>query len=140
MNNTEAYSYLFTDSLMGSLLLPPHNELVFGAMQIFGGYNALLMILLAISGSMTGLALNFGFGKLLLTCKNQEWFIERSALLDKASLMFKRYGLWLLLCSFVPVLGGIVTLLAGVMRVRFALFLLLVGAGQTAYYIYLTQA
>lgn len=134
MDKQEAYSYLFMDSLMGALVLPPHSELVFESMHDFGGYEASLMMLFAIAGSMAGLLVNYGFGKLLLTCKNQEWFVQRSHVFEKLTGYFKRYAVWLLPLSFVPVLGNLLTVTAGIFQIRLWLFLVLVLAGRIAYY------
>lgn len=139
MDKLEAYLFLLLDSLMGTLVLPPHSELVFDVMQSFGGYEASLMISLAVVGSIGGLLVNYGFGKLVLTCRNQPWFTERSATFNKLGYYFARYAVWFLPLTFIPVVGTLLTVTAGIFQVRLWLFLILVTAGRIAYYSFLLK-
>jgi membrane protein YqaA with SNARE-associated domain len=135
MDKFEAYSYLLGDSLMGALLLPPRDELVFSVMHHFGGYDAPTMITLAVLGSTLGFMVNYLFGRLLRHCKNQEWIAERSAKWDALIAGFQRYGMWLLPFAFVPVLGGITTLAAGIFCIRLRVVVPLVIIGRIGYYL-----
>ena len=55
--------------------------------------------------------------------------------LERGTKWFRRYGLFALLFSWVPIVGDPLTVVAGIFRVRFIWFLLLVAAGKTARYI-----
>ncbi len=48
---------------------------------------------------------------------------------------FQRYGVWSLLFAWLPVGGDALTFIAGIMKVRFSLFFVLVGIGKTLRYI-----
>ena len=48
--------------------------------------------------------------------------------IEKAQRWFQRFGFWSLLLAWAPIFGDALTLIAGIMRVRLGLFLLLVGA------------
>lgn len=135
MNLLEAYSYLFADSFMGALVLPPHQELVFGAMQSFGDYNLVLMVILASLGSTVGFLVNYGLGRLVLLCEKHEVLPKHSHHLDDASAAFRRYGIWLLPFTIIPIFGTAVTIAAGLFHIRLRQFLLLVLLGRVGKYL-----
>jgi membrane protein YqaA with SNARE-associated domain len=43
--------------------------------------------------------------------------------LERSRQYFQKYGLWSLLLAWVPIIGDPLTLLAGVLKVRFSIFL-----------------
>jgi membrane protein YqaA with SNARE-associated domain len=117
MDKFEAYSFLFFDSLMGSLILP-HPEFVFHAMKIFGGYDKALMVIFASIGGTIGLCANWFLGKALTTCKKHDFFtsdnLERTKLIEK---YVKKYGLWASLLSPFYIAGALVVLALGFFEV-----------------------
>jgi len=54
--------------------------------------------------------------------------------LERAARWFRRWGKWSLLASWLPVVGDPLTLAAGLLRVRYPVFLVLVAIGKTARY------
>jgi membrane protein YqaA with SNARE-associated domain len=66
--------------------------------------------------------------------RNRPWFPVGPRAYDRAAGYFQRYGVWLLLLSWVPVVGDPLTLVAGSLRVRLLPFLLLVSTGKAARY------
>jgi membrane protein YqaA with SNARE-associated domain len=56
------------------------------------------------------------------------------ASLAKARMLYRRYGSWSLLFSWLPVIGDPLCLVGGALRVNFILFSLLVFAGKLARY------
>ena len=52
---------------------------------------------------------------------------------------FNRYGKWSLLLAWVPIIGDPLTLFAGMLKVNFGLFLLLVTIGKFGRYWLITQ-
>jgi len=134
MDKLEAFLYLFSDSFMGSIILPPHIPLVFKTMLHFGGFNPLLMVMVATAGSAVGCLANWGLGRLLLHCGKQEFLSSASQEFNKAIVIFNRYGSWLLLFSFVPVFGIAVMLMTGLCRLSIMRFMLLVMISNCLYY------
>jgi membrane protein YqaA with SNARE-associated domain len=55
--------------------------------------------------------------------------------MEKAQRWFQHYGFWSLILAWMPIGGDALTFVAGVMKVRLWLFLLLVGAGKALRYI-----
>ncbi|RRJ85497.1 DedA family protein [Aestuariirhabdus litorea] len=77
-------------------------------------------------GNTLGSCVNWQLGRYLLHFQERRWFPFSGEQLERAQSRFNRWGLWSLLLSWVPVIGDPITFAAGVMRVRFATFLLLV--------------
>jgi membrane protein YqaA with SNARE-associated domain len=91
-------------------------------------------VLVATAGNVLGACLNWWLGRSLLRFAGRRWFYFSAAQIARAQTGFQRYGLWTLLFSWLPVVGDPLTLIAGVLRVRFGVFLLLVAAGKLARY------
>ena len=91
-------------------------------------------VLAATAGNVLGACLNWWLGRSLLRFAGRRWFYFSAAQIARAQTGFQRYGLWTLLFSWLPVVGDPLTLIAGVLRVRFGVFLLLVAAGKLARY------
>lgn len=138
MTPTEAYSFLFADSFMGALVVPPYKEMVFGTMQSFGGYTMWLAILLAAIASTLGMLVNYGLGRLVLLCEKQDIIPLHSHHMDDATAAFRRYGIWLLPFACIPVFGVAATVAAGLSRTKLRTFISLVLLGRIGYYGVLT--
>jgi membrane protein YqaA with SNARE-associated domain len=54
--------------------------------------------------------------------------------MERAEAWFWRYGVWTLLLAWLPVVGDALTVIAGLLRVRLSVFLILVGIGKGARY------
>ena len=54
--------------------------------------------------------------------------------LDRAGRWFSRYGVWSLLLAWVPVIGDPLTFAAGILKVNFRLFVVLVAIGKAGRY------
>ncbi|HEY7884225.1 MAG TPA: VTT domain-containing protein, partial [Cellvibrionaceae bacterium] len=81
-----------------------------------------------------GACVNWWLGRELLRFGQHRWFPVNEAQLQRAGERFRRYGVWSLLFSWLPVVGDPLTLVAGVLRVRFLPMLFLVGVGKGARY------
>ena len=57
------------------------------------------------------------------------------ALLERVESLLERHGFWSLLLAWVPIGGDALTLIAGIMKVRLWLFVLLVGTGKGLRYL-----
>lgn len=132
----EALSYpaLFLAATLAATLLPLSSEVLLGAMLASGRFDANLLLCVAIAGNTLGSVINWCLGRYLLHFRERRWFPLSAQQLDRAERAFRRYGLASLLFAWLPVVGDPLTLVAGVLRVRFWLFLLLVALGKTARY------
>ena len=129
---------LFFSALLAATILPFSSEVfLYALLQGEEGWTSttLLTIAVATLGNVLGACINWWLGKELLRFRHKRWFYFDDRQIARAEAWFQRYGVWTLLLSWVPVVGDPLTLIAGFLRVRFALFLLLVATGKLARYL-----
>ncbi|MES3008613.1 MAG: YqaA family protein [Pseudomonadota bacterium] len=129
---------LFFSALLAATILPFSSEVfLYALLQGEEGWTVktLLTIAVATLGNVLGACINWWLGKELLRFRHHRWFYFDDKQIARAQAWFQRYGVWSLLLSWVPVVGDPLTLIAGFLRVRFALFLLLVAVGKLLRYL-----
>lgn len=129
----EAYLGLFLISFVAATLLPAYSEVVFAGL-LASGHEPLLLWGWATAGNTLGAVVNYLIGRFLLRFRERRWFPFQPGTLGRAQRWFQRYGVWSLLMAWAPVGGDALTFIAGVMRVRFWLFLTLTAVGKGARY------
>jgi membrane protein YqaA with SNARE-associated domain len=125
---------LFGSAFLAATILPFYSEVVLFALLREGG-EPIALVMIATVGNTLGAVVNWLLGRYLLHFQNRRWFYFSSAQIEKAQRWFQRYGFWSLLMAWAPVGGDALTLIAGIMKVRLWLFLLLVGTGKALRYI-----
>jgi membrane protein YqaA with SNARE-associated domain len=128
-----AYCSLFFTALIAATLFPASSETLL-IVLFHQQYSAPLLWLAATSGNTLGSCINWYLGKECLRWQDKKWFPVSPAQLARAQTQFQRYGLVSLLFSWLPVVGDPLTFIAGIMRVRFWQFLLLVALGKALRY------
>ena len=123
------YFYLFCSALIAATLLPLSSEALLSTL-LYQHYSPLLLWLVATTGNTLGSCINWYLGKWCLHLQDKKWFPISAEQLERAQTRFQRYGLVSLLFAWVPIIGDPLTLLAGVMRVQFWKFLVLVALGK----------
>jgi membrane protein YqaA with SNARE-associated domain len=124
---------LFLVSFAASTILPLGSEWLLIAL-LLKGFDPLLTVVVATAGNTLGASTNWLIGVL-----GSGWLIGRVLRIDagsqqRAERLFLRYGLWSLLFSWLPVVGDPLCLVAGLLKVPFGRFLLLVGIGKLLRY------
>ncbi|PHK95584.1 hypothetical protein CR162_06935 [Pseudoroseomonas rhizosphaerae] len=140
MQDLAAYGGLFLAALVAATILPAQSEAVLAGLLLGGEHPAALLVLVASLGNIAGSAINWWLGRSLERFKGRRWFPVSTAALARAQGWFGRIGLWSLLLAWVPVVGDPLTVVAGVMRVPFWRFLLLVSLGKAGRYSLLAWA
>lgn len=130
------YLSLFLTAFIAVTLFPLSSEALLAAL-IYQKHSLLLLWLAATSGNTLGSCLNWYLGSQVLRWRDRPWFPVSPAKLARAQTQFQRYGIVSLLFAWLPVVGDPLTLLAGVMRVHFGLFLLLVASGKALRYAFI---
>ncbi|ESZ28704.1 membrane protein [Mesorhizobium sp. L2C084A000] len=69
--------------------------------------------------------------------RDRRWFPANQTQLNRAQVWYRRYGKWSLLLSWLPIVGDPLTVVAGVLREPFRVFLLLVTAAKVGRYLVL---
>ena len=126
-------------AFLAATFLPLSSELVLIAM-LQEAYSPVVLVAVATVGNVLGSCVNWWLGVFILRFRDRRWFYFSSAQIDRAQTWFNRYGVWTLLLAWVPLIGDPLTLMAGVMRVRFALFVLLVTVGKLLRYVFIAAA
>ena len=134
-----SYLALFTAALLSATIVPGFSEAGVAAM-VGTGSPILPVVAVASAGNTLGSVVNWVLGRYLLRFADRPWFPVSAQGIARAEAWFKRYGTWSLLLAWLPVIGDPLTLVAGVLRVRFGLFLILVAVGKTLRYAVLAYA
>ena len=127
------YPALFCLSFLASTLLPLGSEWLLIAL-IVQGFAPLPVVLVASTGNLMGACTSYGIG----IC-GSTFLTARLLRLDehnraRAERFFATYGIWSLLLSWLPVIGDPLCVVAGVMKVGFGRFAVLVLTGKVVRY------
>lgn len=137
MSVLSVYGLLFLSAFLSATLLPGSSEVALLGLLTSGQGTPISLIAIASLGNIMGAVLNWKMGQSVLRFKDRRWFPLKEATDTRAQVWFARYGVWSLLLSWVPVIGDPLTLVAGVLRVPFWQFLLLVSTGKTFRYFFI---
>ncbi len=125
----DAYLGLFAVAFLAATLLPAYSEVVFAGLLAMG-HSPWALWAWATAGNTLGAALNWAIARWLLRYQGRRWFPFNGPGLRTAQQWFQRWGVWSLLLAWAPVGGDALTFIAGLMRVRFPIFLLLTATGK----------
>jgi len=129
----ETYLILFSSAFLAATVLPFYSEIVL-VMALNDGASPSLLILVATLGNTLGSVVNWGLGMQLLRFQDKRWFYFSKSQISRAQDWFHRRGQWCLLLAWLPVGGDALTLVAGIMKVRLPVFLVLVALGKSVRY------
>ena len=130
------YFFLFIISFLAATIFPFSSKLTLTGLLNTDIYNSLLLISTASLGNILGSVLNWLLGFYLLKYINKKWFPFKLNQINDASKKFSKYGVWSLLFAWLPVFGDPLTLVAGILKVNFLLFLILVAVGKIGRYFF----
>ena len=130
---------VFIAAVLSATLIPGVSEAVLVATLVDGNTDPVLLVLAATVGNTGGAALNWLIGRFLGHLPKVSWFPVSQSALEKGSIFFRKYGVWSLLFSWVPFIGDPLTLLAGILKVPFLIFVFLVLIGKGARYIFILK-
>jgi membrane protein YqaA with SNARE-associated domain len=129
----DAYTGLFISAFLAATLVPAYSEILFAGL-VASGYDPLALWLWASAGNTLGSAVNWGLGRYLLHFQHHRWFPFKEKNLATAQRWFQKFGIWSLLLAWMPIGGDALTFVAGIMRVRFGIFIILTGIGKATRY------
>lgn len=128
-----SYLSLFFVAFLAATLLPAYSEVLLIGMQT-QGYPELWLWCWATAGNTLGSVVNYVLGRYCLHFQDRRWFPFKAKSLEGSQRWFQKYGVWTLLLAWAPIGGDALTFIAGMMRVKFWLFLLLTGIGKGVRY------
>ena len=130
MSDALSLASLFASSFLSSTLLPGNSEVVLVAMLLSGVSQPWLLVLIATMGNSLGGLTNVILGRFFPLREKSRWQ-------EKAVGWLKRYGAATLLLSWMPVIGDLLCLLAGWMRISWGPVLFFLCLGKALRYVVL---
>lgn len=137
MLELSAYGALFLAAFAAATLLPAQSEALLVALLLAGEHSPWLLLAVASAGNVLGSLLNWWLGTCVERFRQRRWFPVSERQLHNAQRVYRRYGRWSLLLSWVPIIGDPLTLVAGVMREPWWRFLLIVTLAKGGRYLVL---
>ena len=132
-----SYLQLLIVSFLAATILPFSSEIVLTTMYLSNLFETYFLLIFASIGNILGSITNWYLGKKITIFQDRKWFPVSPDQLDRSQKYFQKYGLWSLLLAWVPIIGDPLTLLAGVLKVRFSLFLILVSISKISRYLFI---
>lgn len=127
--------FLFFSAFFAATIFPAQSELVLFSLNQLGQHSKLILLLVATIGNVLGAVVNYFLGFYLLKLKDKKWFKLNEKQINKFTLRYEKWGKWSLLFAWMPIIGDPLTVVAGIFKTNFWLFLLLVTIGKAARYI-----
>lgn len=125
--------YLFSSALLSATLLPGGSEALL-LYKLSEGGMALPLVLSATAGNLLGSLITYGMGRGGNYALHRQWLRMDQAAVARAERWFDRWGKPGLLLAWLPVVGDPLCLVAGLLRVSWIWFVLLVGIGKLGRY------
>lgn len=135
-----SYAGLFLTALVAATILPAQSEAVLVGLLLAGNQPAWALVAVAGLGNVLGSVINWLLGRGIDRLRRHRWFPVTEADLEIAGRWYRRWGKWSLLASWVPIVGDPLTVVAGVLREPFLVFLALVTVAKVGRYLILAAA
>ena len=127
---------LFFSAFLAATIVPFSSEVAFLA-ALTNDMSLLNAMFFASSGNILAIIVNYWFGYWLYdktkdklqSSKSGQWSLDYGL----------KYGYFILAFSWLPVIGDPLTLVAGVLRLKFVWFVLIAGGLRVARYYFLSQ-
>ena len=129
------YLSLFAISFLAATILPFSSELSLATLIATSDYDNLLLLTVASFGNILGSVVNWALGSYSRNLTTKKWFPFKETQIERSSKWFRKFGKWSLLFAWVPVVGDPLTLVAGILRVKFIDFIILVAIGKVSRYL-----
>ncbi|MEA1833461.1 VTT domain-containing protein [Methylobacterium durans] len=134
MDALPAFLGLFATSFIaGTFLpfLPGSSEMAMAGLLAAQAGSPVAIVATAVAANVTGATFNYLVGRNVADLGDRRWFPLSPAILERASSGFERYGIWALALCWLPTFGDAITVIAGLLKADFRLFLALVLAGKS---------
>jgi membrane protein YqaA with SNARE-associated domain len=129
------YLSLFFISFLAATILPFSSELTLAGLISTSNYDNLLLLVVASFGNVLGSVFNWSLGFYSRNLTTKKWFPFKETQIERSSKWFSKFGKWSLLFAWVPIVGDPLTFVAGLLRVRFLDFIILVAIGKVSRYL-----
>jgi membrane protein YqaA with SNARE-associated domain len=134
MNQISELSFLFFSAFLSATIFPAGSEMVLVGLNTLGKYQKILLLVIATLGNVLGSVVNWLLGSYFMKFQNKRWFKVKQSSLSKPMAFYKKWGVWTLLFSWLPIIGDPLTIIAGMFKTNIFTFLILVTIGKAARY------
>jgi len=135
-----AYVSLFFSALIAATVFPAQSEMVLVYLVQQAAHPVWALVVVASIGNVLGSLINYALGYSVHRFKDRRWFPASPKQMDRAQAFYAKWGRYSLLASWVPIIGDPITVVAGVLRYRFLVFLILVAIAKSGRYVVLAYA
>src|SRR5215203_3746727 len=125
---------LFAVAFLAATVFPAQSEILLAGMVLAEHYPAWALVVVASAGNVLGSVVNWLLGRFLAHLENRPWFPISREHIAKAEGCYRRWGKWSLLLSWAPIIGDPLTIVAGVLRERLPVFVVLVTLAKVGRY------
>ena len=129
------YLSLFVISFLAATILPFSSELTLAGLIITSNYDNLLLLIVASFGNVLGSVVNWALRFYSRNLTSKKWFPFKETQIEKSSKWFRNLVKWSLLFALFPVVFNPLTLIAGLLRIKFLDFIILVAIGKVSRYL-----
>ena len=129
------YLSLLFISFLAATILPFSSELTLAGLISTSNYDNLLLLVFASFGNVLGSVFNWSLGFYSRNLSTKKWFPFKKTQIERSSKWFSKFGKWSLLFAWLPIVGDPLTFVAGLLRVRFLDFIILVAIGKVSRYL-----
>ena len=129
------YLSLFFISFLAATILPFSSELSLAGLISTSNFNNSLLLIAASLGNILGSIVNWFIGFYSRNLITKKWFPFKETQIERSSKWFSKFGKWSLLFAWLPIVGDPLTFVAGLLRVRFLDFIILVAIGKVSRYL-----
>ena len=126
---------LFISAFTAATLLPGSSEAALLGILASGKISTSLAIAVATIGNTLGSCVNWWLGRMSARFKDRKWFPLKPQKFEQVSQWYNKWGLWSLFASWVPIIGDPLTVIAGVARTPFLVFVSVVAVAKLARYL-----
>ncbi|VVB90300.1 SNARE associated Golgi protein [uncultured archaeon] len=127
------YPGLFIASFLASTILPFGSEGIV-VLLVSQGFNAMTVVIVASIGNFFGACTSYYLGFMGRGYIEKYLRIDRREL-EKAEKYFTKYGSFVLLFTWVPLIGDAITVTGGLLKLKFKIFAVLVFIGKFLRYL-----
>lgn len=133
---TYGYGGMFAAAFLAGSFFPFSSEAVMTGLRL-AGLDVWMLVLCASVGNLLGGMFNYGVGRM----GKEDWIYGmlrvRPERLEQSERFVHRYGAWMGLLSWLPILGSVITIAMGLLRVDVWKSALTILIGKVARYIVL---
>jgi membrane protein YqaA with SNARE-associated domain len=126
---------LFLSALLAATILPGTSEAALALVLAKGTASTATAIGVATLGNTVGSVGNWIIGRFFASYRDHPRFPVKPDKFERYSEIYRRWGVWTLLMSWVPLIGDPLTIIAGVMRAPLLLVIVLVAVAKLARYL-----